>query len=108
TPILMKKGRPAVTLHCLCLPEREEVLAALLLRETTTLGLRKYSVDRLKTDHEIVERETSWGMVRYKVARLGGEVLRANPEFEDVLRLSRENGLPLPEMREQLMGEFLL
>ena len=108
TPILMKKGRPAVTLHCLCLPEREEVLAALLLRETTTLGLRKYSVDRLKTDHEIVERETSWGMVRYKVARLGQEVLRANPEFEDVLRLSRENGLPLPEMRERLMGEFLL
>ena len=108
TPILMKKGRPAVTLHCLCLPEREEVLAALLLRETTTLGLRKYPVDRLKTDHEIVERETTWGMVRYKVARLGQEVLRANPEFEDVLRLSRENGLPLPEMRELLMGEFLL
>ncbi|GAB1400987.1 nickel pincer cofactor biosynthesis protein LarC [Aminivibrio sp.] len=108
TPILMKKGRPAVTLHCLCLPEREEALAALLLRETTTLGLRKYPVDRLKTDHEIVERETSWGMVRYKVARLGQEVLRANPEFEDVLRLSRENGLPLPEMRELLMGEFLL
>ncbi|MEA4880735.1 MAG: LarC family nickel insertion protein, partial [Synergistaceae bacterium] len=108
TPILMKKGRPAVTLHCLCLPEREEALAALLLRETTTLGLRKYPVDRLKTDHEIVERETTWGMVRYKVARLGQEVLRANPEFEDVLRLSRENGLPLPEMRELLMGEFLL
>ncbi len=108
TPILMKKGRPALTLSCLCLPEREEVLAALLLRETTTLGLRKYSVDRLKTDHEIVERETSWGMVRYKLARLGGEMLRANPEFEDVLRLSRENGLPLPEMRERLLEEFLL
>ncbi len=90
-------------------PEKEEELAAILfLRETTTLGLRKYPVDRLKTDHEIVERETSWGMVRFKVARLGGEVLRANPEFEDVRRLSREFGIPLPEMRERLLGDFLL
>ena len=108
TPMIMKKGRPAVTLSCLCLPEKEEELAAVLLRETTTLGLRKYPVDRLKTDHEIVERETSWGMVRFKVARLGEEVLRANPEFEDVRRLSRESGIPLPEMRERLLGDFLL
>lgn len=108
TPVIMKKGRPAVTLSCLCTPEREEALARLLLRETTTLGLRKYPVDRLKTDHEIVERETSWGLVRFKVAKLGGTVLRANPEFEDVRRLAGENGIPLPEMRERLLGEFLL
>ncbi len=107
TPMLMKKGRPAVTLSCLCLPEKEELLAEILLRETTTLGLRKYPVDRLKTDHEIVERETSWGLVRFKVARLGGESLRANPEFEDVRRLSEEHSIPLPEMRERLVGEFL-
>ncbi|NCB15928.1 MAG: nickel pincer cofactor biosynthesis protein LarC [Synergistales bacterium] len=107
TPMIMKKGRPAVTLSCLCLPEMEEVLAEILLRETTTLGLRKYPVDRLKTDHEIVERETSWGLVRFKVARLGGETLRANPEFEDVRRLSEEHSIPLPEMRERLVGEFL-
>jgi hypothetical protein len=105
--MIMKKGRPAVTLSCLCLPEMEEVLAEILLRETTTLGLRKYPVDRLKTDHEIVERETSWGLVRFKVARLGGETLRANPEFEDVRRLSEEHSIPLPEMRERLVGEFL-
>lgn len=108
TPIIMKKGRPAITLSCLCLPEKEEELAAILLRETTTLGLRKYPVDRLKTDHEVVERETSWGMVRFKVARLGGKVLRANPEFEDVRRLADDYAIPLPEMRERLLGEFLL
>ncbi|MDK2958692.1 MAG: Nickel insertion protein, partial [Synergistaceae bacterium] len=55
-----------------------------------------------------VERETSWGLVRFKVARLGGETLRANPEFEDVRRLSEEHSIPLPEMRERLVGEFLL
>jgi len=55
-----------------------------------------------------VERETSWGIVRFKVARLGEEVLRSNPEFEDVRRLSEEYGIPLPEMRERLMNEFLL
>ena len=108
TPIIMKKGRPAVTLACLCLPEKEEALGAILLRETTTLGLRKYPVDRLKTDHKIVERETSWGSVRFKIARLGGETLRANPEFEDVRRLSEEHSIPLSLMREKLLAEFPL
>jgi len=107
-PIVMKKGRPAITLGCLCRPGAERSLAETLLRETTTLGVRMYAVDRLKADAEIVERETSWGIVRFKVARLGEEVLRSNPEFEDVRRLSEEHGIPLPEMRERLMNEFLL
>lgn len=106
TPIIMKKGRPAVTLSCLCLPEKEEALAEIILRETTTLGLRKYGVDRLKTDHEIVERDTDWGPVRFKVARLGGKTLRANPEFEDVRRLSEKHSVPMPEMRERLLAGF--
>ena len=108
TPIIMKKGRPAITLHCLCRPGEEGTLAEMLLRETTTLGVRTYAVNRMKADAEIVERETSWGIVRFKVARLGEEVLRTNPEFEDVRRLSEEHSIPLPEMRERLMGEFLL
>ena len=58
-PILMKKGRPATTLGCLCRPGTERALAETLLRETTTLGVRMYAVDRLKADAEIVERETS-------------------------------------------------
>jgi hypothetical protein len=108
TPIVMKKGRPAVTLSCLCAPGKEGALTELLLRETTTLGVRMHSVDRMKTGYEIVERETTWGLVRFKVARLGGEFLRSNPEFEDVRRLSGEHDIPLPEMREKLMQEFLL
>ena len=107
-PIVMKKGRPAITLGCLCRPGAERSLAETLLRETTTLGVRMYAVDRLKADAEIVERETSWGIVRFKVARLGEEVLRSNPEFEDVRRLSEEHGITLPELRERLMNEFLL
>jgi hypothetical protein len=108
TPVIMKKGRPAVTLSCLCSQGKESVLTELLLRETTTLGVRMYAVDRLKTGYEIVERETTWGLVRFKVARLGGEFLRSNPEFEDVRRLSGEHNIPLPEMRERLLQEFLL
>jgi len=107
-PIVMKKGRPAVTLGCLCRPGMEGKLAETLLRETTTLGVRMHTVGRLKADAEIVERETSWGIVRFKVARIGDEVLRTNPEFEDVRRLSEEYDIPLPEMRERLMDEFLL
>lgn len=64
-------------------------------------------MDRLKTDHEIVKRDTAWGPVRFKVARLGGVTLRANPEFEDVRRLSEEHSVPMPEMRERLLAGFI-
>lgn len=106
TPIHMKKGRPATMLCCLCTPEKEEPLAEILLRETTTLGLRKYTVDRMKTKHEIEVRPTEWGDVRFKTARLGGNFLRVNPEYEDVRRISEETGRPLSEVREALLRSF--
>ncbi len=106
TPIHMKKGRPAITLSCLCSPEDEELLAGILLRETTTLGLRKYAVNRMKTDQEIEVRRTEWGDVRYKTARLGGKFLRVNPEYDDVRRIAEETGLPLFEVREALLRAF--
>ncbi|MFA7622003.1 MAG: nickel pincer cofactor biosynthesis protein LarC [Aminobacteriaceae bacterium] len=106
TPILMKKGRPAVTLGCLCTCGTEERFARLIIRETTTLGVRMHTVRRLKAGAEVVERETGWGKVRYKRALTGDRTVRANPEYEDVRRLSLEHDIPLSEMREKLIAEY--
>jgi hypothetical protein len=60
----------------------------LIFRETTTIGLRHYDVDRECLEREIVPVETSIGTVRVKVASRGGRVLNATPEFEDCAALA--------------------
>ena len=70
-----------------------------IFRETTTIGLRHYDVDRECLDRAIVTVETPIGPVRFKVASRGGRVLNATPEFEDCARLATANNLPVKEVQ---------
>ena len=54
TPIQMKKNRPAVTLSVLALQKDEAKLADLLLRESTTLGLRVHHIGRYEDRKSVV------------------------------------------------------
>jgi pyridinium-3,5-bisthiocarboxylic acid mononucleotide nickel chelatase len=66
-----------------------------VFRETTTIGIRYQEMSRLCLDRELVPVETPFGVVRFKVARQGGEVLNAQPEFDDLTRLAAETGVPI-------------
>ncbi len=94
TPILMKKGRPAHTLSVLCPPDLADALAELVLTHTTSIGLRRQRLDKLVLDREIVEVDVEGATVHVKLARLGGRVVTATPEFDDVARIARERGVP--------------
>ncbi len=95
TPIQMKKGRPAVILSALAPPELEVLLADLILRETTTLGVRVHAVWRHEANREIRTVESGYGPVQVKLKRLGDEVLGAAPEYEDCQRLADAHGVPV-------------
>jgi len=97
-PIQMKKNRPAVTLAVLASVERAGELAALLLRETTTLGVRRALVDRLKAGRESIVVQTPWGDVHAKVKHLAGRPVLAQPEYEDCAALARERGVPFVDV----------
>ncbi len=103
--IMMKKGRPAVRLSCLCRTEDRETMAAIILRHTTTLGMRCIAVDRLKARSESRPRETSLGTVRRKDAMLGGENIHRSLEYDDLLEISRKTGISLPELHRRLSIE---
>ena len=94
TPIVMKKGRPAVTVSVLCGPARAEALRHLLFKETGTLGMRMTSVDKAALERDWLEVRTGSGAVRVKLGSLDGAVVTASPEFEDCVRLAREAGIP--------------
>ena len=103
TPVQMKKNRPGVQVTVLCEPERLRATEDVLWRHTTTLGVRRCLWQRSKLARETRTVMTRWGEVRVKVARLGGEVVRCKPEYEDCRALAEANGLPLERVcREAL------
>jgi uncharacterized protein (TIGR00299 family) protein len=98
TPIQMKKNRPAVLLSVLCPPEREDACVRVLLRETSTLGVRVSEVRRHEAARETLAFESSLGPAEVKVKRLDGEPPRVAPEYESCRRLAEKSGLPLTEV----------
>ena len=90
TPIQMKKSRPAVMLSVLCQEAQEADLVGILLRETSTLGVRVRDVSRYEAEREVFEFESSLGPAAVKVKRLPGEAPRVAPEYEVCRRLAQE------------------
>jgi uncharacterized protein (DUF111 family) len=65
-------------------PDQRAVLADIIFRETTTIGVRHYEVERECLEREIIAVDTSLGQVRFKLAWRDGRVINATPEFEDL------------------------
>ncbi len=101
TPIIMKKGRPAILLSVLTDKTRSEAIIDAIFRETTSIGVRIQEVGRKKLSREIKEVETIYGRIRVKVSRRGDEVLTATPEYEDCKRIADENNVPLKIVLEE-------
>jgi uncharacterized protein (TIGR00299 family) protein len=96
TPIQMKKGRPAVTVSALAPAARVEALRTLLFRETSTIGLREREVTKRTLDRSVQTVTLADGSpVRVKVARLGGDVVNAVPEFDDVATIAAKRERPV-------------
>lgn len=93
--IQMKKGRPALKMAVLCQPADRESLGALLMRETTTIGVRFYEVGRMEMQRSIAEAKTPWGTVRIKVSFSHAGMKTVSPEFEDCKQLALKNNVPL-------------
>ena len=98
TPVGMKKNRPGLLLTVLCRTEQRDEMVRLLLRHTTTIGVRETVCRRwvLRRGTETVE--TPYGPVRVKRSE-GYGVTREKAEFDDLARIVRENGLTLDEAR---------
>ncbi|MCE2499793.1 MAG: nickel pincer cofactor biosynthesis protein LarC [Dehalococcoidia bacterium] len=93
TPIQMKKNRPGVLLSALGPGALESKLAEVFLRDTPTLGVRVRPVGRYVAERDVVTLETEYGPMRVKRKWLGGEVVSAAPEYEDVAAAARASGI---------------
>ncbi len=101
TQVIMKKMRPGVGLTVLCEKGKRDDLAALILRETTSIGVRWYEASRLTMERELREVSTKYGEVRIKVSGLEGVAMKVMPEYEDCRKLAKKNGVPLLDVIEE-------
>lgn len=101
TPVQMKKGRPGVLLTVVAPAEKVNELEEIIFKETTTLGIRKYSVERscLERDQRtVIVHEFP---IKIKMAFFQGKLLKYAPEYEDCLQVSRNLKCPLREIYEE-------
>ena len=96
--IQMKKDRPGTLLCCLCPPEREGEFASLMLKHTTTIGVRCQKLRRYTLKREAVTLDTPYGPVRAKRSH-GFGVDRVKPEFDDLAEIAERQGLSLGDIK---------
>jgi uncharacterized protein (DUF111 family) len=106
TPVFMKKNRSGTLLTILADREQAAAIEHLLLRETSTLGLRVREERRVCLERRTVDVTTEWGAVRVKVGLRGGEELNAAPEFEDCRRLAESHDVPLKRVIEAALQAY--
>jgi uncharacterized protein (TIGR00299 family) protein len=101
TSIYMKKNRPAYMLSVLCKKQIEEKMADIILRETSTIGVRRSVVKRYVMNREVIKINTDIGDVRVKISTRG-DIKRMTPEYEDCRDIALRTGMPLLAVYEQV------
>jgi pyridinium-3,5-bisthiocarboxylic acid mononucleotide nickel chelatase len=103
TPIVMKKSRPGHILSVIGPEERTDALVDVLLRETTTLGVRLTDLKkRMTAGRSIASVSTPWGGMRVKIRTLSDSERTAAPEYDDVRRVADETGLPIRSVFDEV------
>jgi uncharacterized protein (TIGR00299 family) protein len=101
-PVQMKKGRPGVQIQVIVESDKREELAAILFRETTTLGIRFHTAERRVQSRAWVDVHTPHGIVRVKTGDHGFA-----PEYEDARKIAEVSGLPLKQILAETAHAYL-
>jgi uncharacterized protein (TIGR00299 family) protein len=94
TPVQMKKGRPGVVVSVLAPAEKEAALVDVVLRQSTTLGVRVTDVRRHEAGREMRKVETPYGTIAVKLKYVGMDCVGATPEYEECRCAAAERGVP--------------
>jgi len=99
-PIQMKKGRPAFLISVISPPDKAAKLQEIILRETSTFGVRTRREQRMKLQRREETVQTPYGEIRIKIGLLDGERIKAKPEYEDCVRAANSHNVSFVEVYE--------
>ncbi|WP_100407554.1 nickel insertion protein [Bacillus solitudinis] len=106
TPIYMKKNRPGVLVQLLCNRDKLEAIRDILLKETTTLGIRYYPITVFRAERSVRSVETKWGPITVKEGFYNGQVVQRAPEFEECKQIAKTHNVPLKNVYEQVWRQL--
>jgi uncharacterized protein (TIGR00299 family) protein len=98
TQVIMKKGRPGITLTALCHDNKKNALIDIILRETTSIGVRFYRAERKVLSRDVRRVKTGYGTVNVKISRLNKDKSRTSVEYEDCKKIAKKFDIPLLEV----------
>lgn len=105
TPVFMKKNRPGTKLTVLCPPEKKDALVRMMLTHTSTFGVRISYMERSVLDRETAAIDTEFGIIRCKVGKLDGKILKYSPEYEDCKAASEKYGRPVADIYNEAISK---
>lgn len=106
TPVIMKKGRPGTLLTVLCDPAKSSIFEQMILRETSTLGVRIRQDRRVCLERSHTSVETAYGRIRMKIGTQNGEERNAAPEFEDCRAAAAQHSVPLKQVQQAAIAAY--
>jgi len=104
TSVQMKKNRPGSLLTVLCAEAEADRFCELILRETSTFGVRRHLAERRKLLRDSATVKTPYGEVQVKFGKLDGKVIQAAPEFESCKKLAEQSKVPLKQIYDAAKG----
>ncbi|NLP37303.1 MAG: nickel pincer cofactor biosynthesis protein LarC [Firmicutes bacterium] len=107
TPVYMKKNRPGTQITVLVEAEHEAAVIEQLFAETTTIGVRKSTVEKIMLSRRLLTVQTPYGPVRVKMAEDNGRTVNLSPEYEDCKRLALEHKVPIKTVYAAAMAASL-
>jgi len=102
TQIIMKKSRPGVKMTVLCDEKQREKLISIMLKETSTIGMRFYETKRKVMQRELKTVESQFGKVRVKISKSGDTILKKVPEYDDCKKIARKLNIPLIDILKKI------
>ncbi len=104
-PCIMKKNRPAYVLNVICSEDNRKTLEKIIFTQTTTIGIRRQTMERTKLVRKIVSVSTKYGSADCKVVSIDGKE-RAYPEYKSVAELCRKSGEPFGVVYNEIVEKF--
>lgn len=107
TPIYMKKGRPGIKLSVLVNSKMEKNILDIIFEETTSLGVRKYKVEKIMLNREFSKVNTEYGDITVKKAYYKGKLVKYKPEYEECKAIAKEKKLSIDKIYKAVYKQDL-
>ncbi len=103
TPIIMKKSRPANQLSVLCSSDKARKIKEIIFTQSTTIGLREYSIKKSVLSRVEKQVTTKFGAITVKQSVFEGKIVRSKPEYSECKSIAKQQNISIEEVEREVI-----